>query len=185
VSKAALSRSERREHTRQRILVAARESFGERGFERTTIRRIAARAGVDPALVIQHFGSKRSLFSEAASAAPDEALRGESGQLTEFLLLTIGMKIDDLSETSLTTMRSMLTDPEAAERARAVLDRQVQQIAAAITGDEAQLRAALIVATMLGMRIARQLLAVTALRTPSPQHIANVLRPALEAMIND
>ena len=185
MSKAAVSRAERRELTHQRILAAARESFGERGFERTTIRGIAALAGVDPALVIQHFGSKRSLFSEAASAAPDEAVRGDSGQLTEFLLLTIGMKIDDLPETSLTTLRSMLTDPEAAEHARAVLDHQVHQIAAAIASDEPQLRASLIVATMLGMRIARQLIAVTELRTPSPQHIANLLRPAIEAMIND
>jgi AcrR family transcriptional regulator len=185
VSKAAVSRSERRERTRQRILTAARELFGERGFERTTIRGIAARARVDPALVIQHFGSKRLLFSKAASAAPGEALQGDVDRLTEFLLLTIGMKIDSLPETSLTTMRSMLTDPEAAEHARAVLDRQVEQIAAAIAGDEAELRAALIVATMLGMRIARQFLAVTALRTRSAQHVAQSLRSALEAMIND
>jgi AcrR family transcriptional regulator len=37
--------------TRGRILAAARASFGERGFEAATIRDVAARAGVDPALV--------------------------------------------------------------------------------------------------------------------------------------
>lgn len=37
--------------TRGRILAAARTVFGERGFEAATIRDVAARAGVDPALV--------------------------------------------------------------------------------------------------------------------------------------
>lgn len=184
VSKPALPRSERRERTRQRILTAARELFGDRGFERTTIRAIAAGAQVDPALVIQHFGSKRSLFSEAASAAPGEALQGDAEGLMEFLLLTIGMKIGDLPETSLTTMRSMLTDRESAEHARAVLDRQVEQIAAVITAEDAELRAALIVATILGLRIARQFLAVDVLRAHPAQQIAESLRFALAAIVN-
>jgi AcrR family transcriptional regulator len=185
VSKAAVPRSERRERTRRRILTAARELFGERGFERATIRAIATRAQVDPALVIQHFGSKRALFSEAASAAPGEALHGDTEGLMEYLLLTIGIKVGDLPETSLTTMRSMLTDREAAEHARAVLNRQVEQIAAVIALDDAELRAALIVATILGLRIARQLLAVDVLRAHPARQIAESLRPVLEAIVND
>ena len=47
------------------ICAAARRQFAERGFDRTTVRSVAAEAGVDPALVIHHFGSKQRLFLEA------------------------------------------------------------------------------------------------------------------------
>src|SRR3954470_367465 len=47
---------------RERIATAAREVFGEAGFEGATIRMIAARARVDPALVHHYFGSKQRLF---------------------------------------------------------------------------------------------------------------------------
>ena len=56
--------------TREEILAAARATFGESGFERATIRAIAGRASVDPALVHHHFGSKESLFA-AAHQLPD------------------------------------------------------------------------------------------------------------------
>ena len=44
-----------------RIRLAALELLGEQGFDKTTIRAIAARAGVSPGLVIHHFGSKKQL----------------------------------------------------------------------------------------------------------------------------
>lgn len=44
-----------------RIRLAALELFGTQGFVKTTIRQIAARAGVSPGLVIHHFGSKNQL----------------------------------------------------------------------------------------------------------------------------
>ena len=48
--------------TRRAIEEAARATFAEVGYERATIRAIAADAGVDPALVHHHFGSKEDLF---------------------------------------------------------------------------------------------------------------------------
>ena len=60
------SRDERRKRTEAAILDAARALFAETGFERATIRAVASRAGVDPALVMQYFGSKEGLFAAAA-----------------------------------------------------------------------------------------------------------------------
>ena len=53
------------ERTRRRILAAARRRFAEVGYERATIRAIAAEAGVDKSSVMQYFGSKQELFREA------------------------------------------------------------------------------------------------------------------------
>ena len=48
--------------TRQAVLDAARATFAESGFDGASIRRIAGRAGVDPALVHHYFGTKDDLF---------------------------------------------------------------------------------------------------------------------------
>src|SRR5262249_54800746 len=101
VTDTRLPRAERRRNTEQRILAAARSSVAEHGFERTTIRAIAAAAQVDPALVMQYFGSKQALFKQAARIAPSETVAGGPEQLTELLLSTLGVKIVDLPETSL------------------------------------------------------------------------------------
>ncbi|MEU3560691.1 helix-turn-helix domain-containing protein [Kitasatospora sp. NPDC006786] len=57
----------RRDAARSRDLLvrAATELFAERGFERTTIREIGDRAGVDPALIARYFGGKTQLYLAA------------------------------------------------------------------------------------------------------------------------
>jgi AcrR family transcriptional regulator len=57
--------------TRGEILSVARGSFAERGFDRTTIRAVAADAGVDPALVHHYFGTKEDLFLAALEIPVD------------------------------------------------------------------------------------------------------------------
>ena len=58
---------------RQAVLGAARELFAELGFERTTMRAVAARAGVDPALIYHYFGDKDGLLLAALRPPVDEA----------------------------------------------------------------------------------------------------------------
>src|SRR3712207_7831244 len=58
--------TKRSEQSRTAILAAARRRFAADGFERTTIRGIAADAGIDPSMVIRYYGSKDGLFAAAA-----------------------------------------------------------------------------------------------------------------------
>src|SRR5262245_35340822 len=78
------SRPRDAETTRSAILTAARQRFASDGFERTTIRAVAADARIDPALVMRYFGNKEKLFAEAAAfdlRLPDltNVPRGEIG----------------------------------------------------------------------------------------------------------
>ncbi|HEU4465715.1 MAG TPA: TetR family transcriptional regulator [Agromyces sp.] len=66
--------------TRARIRDAAIARFGAHGFGRTTVREIAAVAGVSPALVIHHFGSKAEL-RDACDDWLVAQLMGEKGRL--------------------------------------------------------------------------------------------------------
>lgn len=59
--------------TRDAIHTAAARLFRDQGFARTTVRRIAADAGTDPALVIRHFKSKELLFLETMHLTIDDA----------------------------------------------------------------------------------------------------------------
>jgi AcrR family transcriptional regulator len=53
---------EPRESTRNRILAVALELFGRNGFDRTTVRAIAARCGMSDAALYYHFSSKRAIL---------------------------------------------------------------------------------------------------------------------------
>lgn len=67
--------SRRRDSARSRelLLHAASELFSERGFDRTTIRDIGERAGVDPALIARYFNNKSGLYTAVLSAELGDA----------------------------------------------------------------------------------------------------------------
>jgi AcrR family transcriptional regulator len=60
-----------RPDTRGAVLDAARVRFASDGFDATTIRGVAAHAGVDPALVMRFYGSKEGLFAAVLEQLAD------------------------------------------------------------------------------------------------------------------
>src|SRR5579859_5827900 len=68
---AVVGRRPGRRDTRADILAAAREAFIEEGYERPSLRSIARRAGVDPALVHHYFDGKPDLYAQALQMGRD------------------------------------------------------------------------------------------------------------------
>ena len=166
------SRAAKRAATARRILDAARAEFGERGLEATTIRRIAERARVDPSLVMQHYGSKAALFAvaiEMGESAPEEV----AAHLHDVLDVRLGA----LPPETRALVRSMLTAPEAQATMSAFLNERVANLSGALGGEDAELRAALIVSSILGLTIARHFLELDAFTGASDADIARVARP--------
>ncbi|MFZ0875271.1 MAG: TetR family transcriptional regulator, partial [Pseudonocardiaceae bacterium] len=60
------SKPRRSDATRAAILAAARERFAADGYERATIRAIAADASIDPTMVMRYYGNKEGLFAAAS-----------------------------------------------------------------------------------------------------------------------
>ena len=58
-------------NTRERILASARDLFARNGIRNTSIRAVAAAAGVDSALVHHYFGTKEQLFAAAIDIPVD------------------------------------------------------------------------------------------------------------------
>jgi AcrR family transcriptional regulator len=177
-----VSRQERRRQTEERILAAARALFAEVGYERATIRGVAGAAGVDPALVMQYFGTKQDLFRQAIHTQGEQPFQVSPQRLAELLLDAIRFKLGEVDDGSLALIRSMLTHPEAADRFREATGRQVREFAAAIPQPDAELRASLLVATSMGLTIARELLRLEPLRQATPEQIVDLLRPSVQSL---
>jgi len=173
------SRAEQRRRTEARILGAATQVFFSAGYDRTTIRAVASAAGVDAGLVMHYFGSKQELFRRVIDAASVPELRGAPGQAAEQLLASLADRLANEPVASLTLLRSMLTNPEAASAASAAIDRYQAQIAQAIPGDDADLRAAIISAVILGIMVSRHLIKSDELASADPAQVIKLLRPCV------
>ncbi|RZT86147.1 TetR family transcriptional regulator [Pseudonocardia sediminis] len=173
------SRAARRAATAQRILSAAQAEFGEHGLDATTVRAIAARAGVDPSLVIQHYGTKNDLFAVATRLEGDAG----DGDVAEHLFDVLDVRLGELPPETRALVRSMLTAPEAAASMKAFLDERVANLTRAAIGEDAELRAALTVSSILGLTIARHFLSLDALAEISDDQVENVLRPWVTAAL--
>ena len=173
------SRAEQRRRTEARILDAATRVFFAAGYERTTIRAVASAAGVDAGLVMHYFGSKQELFRRVIDAAPVPEVSGAPGQAAEQILATLASRLASEPVASLALLRSMLTNPEAASAASAGIARYQAQIAQAIPADDADLRAAIISAIILGIMVSRHLIKSDELASADPAQVIRLLRPCV------
>src|SRR3984957_6084164 len=173
------SRAEQRRRTEARILDAAAQVFAADGYERTTIRAVASAAGVDAGLVMHYFGSKQELFRRVIEAAPVPELSATPGQAAEQILAGVAGRLVSEPVASLTLLRSMLTNAEAASAASAAITRYQAQIAPAIPADDADLRAAIISAITLGITVSRHLIKSDELADADPEQVIELLRPCV------
>ena len=174
----APTRAQQRRRTEVRIREAAGRLFAESGYDRTTIRAIAAEAQTDPGLVMRYFGSKENLFAQVAVLANDETNGGPPEHAAELLLRALGVKLAEEPVNALAAIRSMLTHPDAAAEVRSAMSAQQQQAAQHLADDDAELRAGLIGALTIGVMISRHLIRLDGVRDASPQRITALLRHA-------
>jgi AcrR family transcriptional regulator len=175
--------------TRAQILVAARAMFGESGYTATTLRGVAHRAGVDPALILHHFGSKEALFRSAMHVPLDPAAiaaiigSNDGGSLGERLCLHfLGLWEDGVTrEPLLAMLRSALTHDAAAESLREFLgEALVGRVAIVLDTPDAALRATLMGSQLVGLAIARYVLRIEPLASVDPATVAAWIAPTLE-----
>ncbi len=184
----ASTRAERRRRTEGLILDAARKLFAEQGYERTTIRAVAARAGVDAALVMQHFRSKEGLFAAVARwSVPVEDLgRASREDIPHVALRHVLDVFEDAAQRSgaEALLRSSLTHAGAGDVMREqVIGEPLARLGDAIGGPDAALRAALLNACTVGLTVSRYLLGIPALVEADPADLERVLVPALRALV--
>jgi AcrR family transcriptional regulator len=177
--------------TREAILAAAREAFAARGYEKATIRGIAREAGVDPALVHHFYGSKEDVFKAAVgdvlapiAEAMDGVGRGADPSRTSERLARALVGIWEREPTKgamVGAVRAAVTSETAAGLLRGIVqEHAIAAVAASTEQPDAELRANLIGATMVGITVARQVLAVEPIASLGEDALTAVLAGVIE-----
>lgn len=184
--------------TRQAILDAARARFAADGYAGTTIRRVAADAGVDASLVMQFFRSKEELFgavmsiTQEALARLGSAFEGPDEHLGErvvraFLEVWEGDPRD--AEPLLAMLRGALAEGGAKAGANEQLREFIQ--ARLLDGvrsrpgdpDEAALRAGLASSMLVGIVVGRRIVGVPILAEADGDALVARLAPAIQQVL--
>ena len=174
--------------TRGRLLVEARATFAERGFEGTTIREVAARSGVDPALVHHYFGSKQQLFLSAMEFPIDVAavlpavVDGPRDTIGERVVRTFVAVWDrpEVTAVALGLVRSAATDTVAAGMLRRILvEGPLSALSAVLSAPDGGLRATLAGTQLVGLAMARYVVRLEPIASLSPDALAALVGPTI------
>jgi AcrR family transcriptional regulator len=174
------------------ILAAACASFAEHGYDRATIRDIAGRAGVDPALVIHYFGSKEALFGQALELPMrprDVFARGMAAgrdQLGATIVRTF-LESWDVPEMRLrltAMLRSALTNEAAMDMVRDLLVREVfGPVTAALGVPDAPLRATLVGSQLMGLAVMRYIGRIEPLASAPIDDVVAAVGPTVQRYV--
>ncbi|MET7652264.1 MULTISPECIES: TetR family transcriptional regulator [unclassified Streptomyces] len=176
--------------TRDLILAAAREEFSERGYDKTSVRGIAKAAGVDPALVHHYFGTKEQVFEAAVEVAfapalnaPEAVADGPLDQVGERLARFIfGVWENPTTRKPLLAIvRSAVNnDTAAAVFRRLVASQLLRRIAAQLDLPDAELRAELAAAQLVGCAMLRYVIRVEPLASADLELIIARVAPVVQ-----
>jgi AcrR family transcriptional regulator len=187
----ALRRSGRRpgkSRTREAILAAAGRQFAQQGYDRASLRGIAAEAGVDQKLIVHFFGSKQQLFVAAVGLPfnPGEVLpailAGDPDSIGERLaaLLVDVLEQPELHQRLTGVVRAAASEPEVARMLREFLTRELFGPAAEFLGaEDGPFRANLVGSQIVGLVMARYVVAIEPLASMPPKAVANAVAPTL------
>lgn len=177
--------------TKQAILEAARAVFGELGFDRATIRAIAAHADVDPALVHHHFGSKQALFVAAHHLPVDPAKMIEglstvprdelAAQIVRLYLASFGT----VGSPALSLLRAAATNDAAARMLREfIVESLIRNASTLIPYPDSQLRVVLLASHLIGVVFARTVIGLPEVSELDVEALVAVLSPAIDRYLN-
>ncbi|MCZ2526644.1 TetR/AcrR family transcriptional regulator [Streptomyces sp. HB2AG] len=144
--------------TRQAIHDAAHELFSREGFDAVGIRAIAARAGVDAALVVRHFGSKERLFLEtmtvdlAAARVMEGPLDGLGRALVEHIVTLPSSRAGEMAVTSLAALFQASDRSEVETALRETIRQGIAEpLVRRLGTEDAEVRAHLVAAQIGGL----------------------------------
>jgi len=179
--------------TRAALLAAARQLFVEQGFDKATVRSIASRAGVDPAMVNHWFGGKDNLFAAAVLELPFNPVEviGDLGAgppehigdrvVRRFIAIwdaTGGGQFAAL-------LRSVTTHRQAADALRDIFVNHIFGPLMQQSGvDQPQLRANLFATQMVGLGIVRYVVKFEPLASADVDVVARAVAPTLQRYFN-
>ncbi len=181
--------------TRRVILDAARAAFAESGYDRASIRRIAAAAGVDPALVHHYFGTKDELFMATIELPIDlpamlgrVAAAGVDGVGARLVTMILSVWESPAGPGLAAWLRTALSDESRARMIREFVVGAVLGPFAASLGipeDERLRRAGLVMSQVLGLIVGRYLLFLEPVVSLTPEQLVASVGGTIQRYLAD
>lgn len=194
---AAGSTAERRPRdavsTRLAILESARQCFMTSGYEQIGVREIAQKAGVTAALINRYFGSKEALFGEVldyhdgSRSDRDMSLQlllADRARFGERLARRMLSRNEDRArfDPMVVILRSV-GQPAAEAVLRERLASWLAPLVAELGGRDAAVRAEMIMATLAGFDLLRNVIKSSALASADEERLIALLGSALQAHV--
>jgi AcrR family transcriptional regulator len=178
--------------TRAAILAAARELFASSGYAGTTIRGVAAAAGVDAALVHHYFGTKDDLFLAALEVRVDPRVvlapvadGGVDGAGERLLRVFLSVWDDEETRLPLLGLFRGIVEPTGAQLVRDGFMRMVLgPLAAALEIDEPDRRMALVASQLAGIVVLRYVVQVEPLASMRGDALVATYAPTLQRYLD-
>ncbi|HKN99273.1 MAG TPA: TetR family transcriptional regulator [Pseudonocardiaceae bacterium] len=175
------------EDTRAALIAAAREVFAEQGYQGATVRAIAARAGVDAAMVNHWFGGKQGLFAAIVelpfdpSALIDAVTAGGVDTLAERVIRTFVTLWDTHQGRFAALMLSVANQELAAKSFADFFSGTVFRVIADATGsDRPALRGALCASQIAGLGIMRYVLKLEPIASADVEELVTMIAPNVQ-----
>jgi AcrR family transcriptional regulator len=168
--------------TQRALLDAARELFAGKGFDRTTVRDIAALAGVNQALLFRYFGSKEELLGRVL-AEPGAALLADVPRerlLDELLRRVLA---EESGQDSLLMLALTGPGPAAEALRREVTEPYADALAGLTDEPDARVRAELALAWVLGLTLTKNLHGGGALANADPDVVRALVLAAMRTLL--
>lgn len=170
------------------LLEAARSAFIDQGYEGATVRAIAARAGVDPAMVNHWFGGKEGLFTASVSIPVDPAhliprlLEGDRDRLGERIVRSFLTVWDTAGGGEFAALaRSVASHDGAVRMLREFVTTVVfGRITGALDVDRPELRASLCGTQIVGLGMMRYVVRLEPLSSADHDTVAAAIGPTLQ-----
>jgi AcrR family transcriptional regulator len=178
--------------TRATILDVAARRFANGGYDATSLRAIAAEAGVDPAVVLHFFGSKDGLFEAAVGWPFDpsgmlaELADNTSEPIAEHLARTFFGFWDDptTGPALLAQLRSAMTHAASAALLREFLARRLfGHLGGLLDTPDADLRVNLAAGQLIGVALLRYALRVEPIASADVEELVDRCAAALAVIL--
>ncbi|MCE6993852.1 TetR family transcriptional regulator [Saccharothrix sp. S26] len=177
------------EDTKAALLAAAREVFVERGYEGATVRSIAARAGVDAAMVNHWFGSKEGLFAKAVLQVPidpnvlvERLLDGPDEEIGERIVRNFIGIWDPIGGGQFAAMvRSVTSHSQVAEVLRGFfVQTLIKRVVQHLDVSDPELRATLVASQIFGMGMVRYVVRFEPFASADVETMVKAIAPNLQ-----
>lgn len=176
--------------TRSAILAAARAQFATAGFSGTTIRAVAADAGVDAALVHHYFGTKEELFRATVKIPidPGELLpvvlaAGPEGVGERLVRTFLSVWDSPVGGAAVALLRSAVSNEWTARLLREFLVTQVlRRVLDQLDVDPAErpLRGSLVATQIAGLAMMRYVIRLEPVASATPETLVAAVGPTVQ-----